>query len=175
MSFKENIGRFPLRFSHVLVALATLLPVQLMANDFTQADFVVVKKAERKLYLYKGDELIKSYPVWLGKNPQGHKQREGDNRTPEGRYVLDWRNPFSDYFLSMHVSYPSASDLARARTQGVSPGGSIMIHGLPNEPKKPLDYYKSTDWTFGCIAVLNQHMGEIWRMVADNTPIEILP
>lgn len=139
------------------------------------ADGVLVRKSERRLYLLRGGDVLRSYPIALGLNPSGHKLREGDFRTPEGRYLLSRRNPRSDYFLSIQISYPNETDVARARREGVSPGGSIMIHGLPNTPKKTLDYYLRTDWTDGCIAVANSHMVEIWLMTPSDTPIEILP
>jgi murein L,D-transpeptidase YafK len=107
--------------------------------------------------------------------PTGAKQREGDFRTPEGRYYLESRNVDSDYFLSILVSYPSDADRARAHKQGVEPGGQIMIHGLPNAPRYELGHYQSTDWTDGCIAVSNSDMVDIWLMTRESTPIEIRP
>jgi murein L,D-transpeptidase YafK len=101
--------------------------------------------------------------------------REGDFRTPEGRYVLDGRNVDSDYFLSIHVSYPNDADRQRARAQGVDPGGQIMIHGLPNTPRYEPAHYRSMDWTDGCIAVSNSDMVDIWLMTRESTPIEIRP
>ena len=139
------------------------------------ADNVVVKKSERRLYLMRQGEILRSYQIALGLRPAGHKQQEGDFRTPEGKYRLIRRNPRSDYFLSIEVSYPNAADTERARELGVSPGGAIMIHGLPNTPRKTLDYYRTTDWTDGCIAVSNSDMVEIWMMTPLNTPIEIIP
>lgn len=136
---------------------------------------VLVRKSERRLYLLRGDEVLRSYRVALGLNPVGHKQREGDFRTPEGSYRLVRRNPRSDYFMSLKVSYPNADDVARARRNGWAAGGSIMIHGLPNDPYKGLDYYATRDWTDGCIAVSNADMLEIWMLVADNAPIDIQP
>jgi murein L,D-transpeptidase YafK len=139
------------------------------------ADQVVVNKSERKLYLMREGEVLRAYRIALGLDPVGHKQREGDFRTPEGEYRLVRRNPQSDYFLSIQISYPNDHDVARARRIGVSPGGAIMIHGLPNAPRKPLDYYVSNDWTDGCIAVTNSEMVEIWLMTPPDTPIKILP
>jgi len=136
---------------------------------------VLVRKSERRLYLLRGDEVLRSYRVALGLNPVGHKEREGDFRTPEGSYRLVKRNPRSDFFMSMKVSYPSAEDVARARRNGWAAGGAIMIHGLPNDPRKGLDYYATRDWTDGCIAVSNADMLEIWMLVSDNTPIVIQP
>jgi murein L,D-transpeptidase YafK len=139
------------------------------------ADYVVVDKSDRKLYLYRAGRVLREFPVALGLVPNGPKQREGDFRTPEGKYVLDARNVNSDYFLSIHVSYPNEADRARAQAQGVDPGGEIMIHGLPNEPKYDLRRYQTTDWTDGCIAVSNSDMVDIWLMTRDSTPIEIRP
>ena len=139
------------------------------------ADRIVVNKSERRLYLMRQGEILRAYRIALGLDPVGHKQREGDSRTPEGEYRLVRRNPLSDYFLSIQVSYPNDQDVARARRSGVSPGGAIMIHGLPNVPRKPLDYYARNDWTDGCIAVTNTEMVEIWLMTPPDTPIQILP
>jgi hypothetical protein len=140
-----------------------------------QADFVLVRKSERRLYLMRRGAVLRSYRVALGLNPVGHKQRSGDFRTPEGRYRLERRNPRSDFFLSIQISYPNARDAAEARRNGWSPGGSIMIHGLPNEPRRSAEYYSTQDWTDGCIAVSNADMLEIWMLVSDNTPIAIEP
>ena len=139
------------------------------------ADHVVVRKGERHLYLMRGESVLRMYRVALGLNPTGHKEREGDFRTPEGRYLLTRRNPRSDYFLSIQVSYPNEADVKHARRNGWESGGSIMIHGLPNQLKHTLTYYASSDWTDGCIAVSNSDMLEIWLLTADNAPIEILP
>jgi murein L,D-transpeptidase YafK len=139
------------------------------------ADRVVVKKGERKLYLLNHGSVLRSYKIALGARPEGHKQFEGDYRTPEGRYRLTRRNPNSDYFLSIQINYPNDQDLARAKRLGVSPGGSIMIHGQPNTPRKSRDYYANVDWTEGCIAVSNSDMVEIWLMTPPDTPIEIQP
>lgn len=147
----------------------------LSPEPLPQADFVLVRKHERRLYLMRQGQVLRSYRVALGLNPVGHKRRSGDFRTPEGRYRLERRNPRSDFFLSIQVSYPNARDAAAARRNGWSPGGSIMIHGLPNEPRKSAEYYASQDWTDGCIAVSNADMLEIWMLVSDNTPIEIEP
>ena len=107
--------------------------------------------------------------------PRGHKQQEGDFRTPEGSYFIEAKNPDSDYFLSLKVSYPNAADLAHARERGVDPGGQIMIHGLPNEPKFDEASYRGLDWTDGCIAVSNSDMVDLWRLTTVAMPIEIRP
>jgi murein L,D-transpeptidase YafK len=135
---------------------------------------VVVHKAARRMELLNGTEVLRSYRISLGLQPQGHKEREGDFRTPEGRYYLTRRNPRSDYFLSIQVSYPNDRDLKHAKSNGWEPGGAIMIHGLPNRLKHEPDYY-SRDWTDGCIAVSNSDMVEIWMFTNGSTPIDILP
>lgn len=139
------------------------------------ADNVVVHKSERRLYLFRDGRVLRSYKVALGLRPDGHKQFEGDYRTPEGNYRLVRRNPNSEFFLSIQVSYPNESDVARAHRLGLRPGGAIMIHGQPNIPRKSRDYYTNVDWTEGCIAVANSDMVEIWLMTPVDTPIEITP
>ena len=135
------------------------------------ADRVLVLKAKRELLLLRGGKVLKTYRVSLGGHPAGRKTTEGDRKTPEGQYVLDWHNAQSDYYKSIHISYPNQADLARARKSGVPPGEDLFIHGQPND-------YQGTgkqagDWTDGCIAVSNAEMDEIWRAVPDGTPIEI--
>lgn len=135
------------------------------------ADKLVVKKSERRLYLMRGDKPLRTYKIGLGYQPAGHKLRKGDGRTPEGRYFLDWRSANSAYRKALHISYPNGQDRMRARFKGDDPGGMIMIHGQPNGRDTP----KTGDWTFGCIAVSNMAIDEIWSMTADGTPIDILP
>jgi murein L,D-transpeptidase YafK len=143
--------------------------------SFGTADRVIVHKSQRTLALYRDGQTLKSYHISLGLNPSGPKEREGDFRTPEGQYLLTRRNPQSDFFLSIQVSYPGPQDLAAARQNGVPPGGLIMIHGLPNVPRHPRDRYLSSDWTDGCIALSNEDMLEVWLLTRPDTPIEILP
>jgi murein L,D-transpeptidase YafK len=138
-------------------------------------DRLVVRKGERKLLLLRGDTVVRTYKIALGLNPVGTKERSGDFRTPEGSYRLIRRNPRSDFFLSMQVSYPNDSDLKNARRNHWDSGGSIMIHGLPNQLKHDPSYYESRDWTDGCIAVSNSDMLEIWLLTPDNAPIDIRP
>lgn len=145
------------------------------AAEFLTANHVVVHKAERRLYLYHDDKLVGEYKVKLGLSPKGTKERERDFRTPEGRYYLARRNTRSDYFLSIQVSYPNKQDQLRARKNHWAPGGSIMIHGLPNVPKHPASYYATSDWTDGCIALSNSDMVEVWLRTQDNIPIDIYP
>ena len=140
-----------------------------------QVNEVLVRKQERRLYLIAGDRVVKSYQIGLGDNPVGHKLHEGDERTPEGHYTLDWRNPESSFYKSIHISYPNAEDRELASSWGLNPGGNIMIHGLPNHAKGLQSAYLGLDWTNGCIAVSNEEMDEIWELVDDGTPIRILP
>lgn len=157
------------------LALGLNAPVADPAASFFSADQVVVRKAARRLELLRGDQVVASYRVALGLDPNGPKQREGDFRTPEGRYALVRRNPNSDFFLSIQISYPSENDMRQARRYGWQPGGQIMIHGLPNTLRHPAEYYETRDWTDGCIAVSNADMVEIWLMTRHDTPIHILP
>jgi murein L,D-transpeptidase YafK len=161
---------------NLVVGLVGSLLLQASAvADFPVADEVVIEKSKRKLHLVKDGEPFRSFDIALGIVPEGDKEKEGDFRTPEGRYLLDSRNPNSDFFLSIHVSYPDADDIRAARAKGVDPGGAIMIHGLPNTPTRSEVYYRTQDWTNGCIAVSNSDMIDIWLMTDENTPIEIRP
>ena len=155
--------------------VATSGPVDAVTSGDGPADEIVVSKSERKLYLIREGEILRSYDIALGRNPEGHKEREGDQRTPEGTYLIDWRKHNSDFYLALHISYPNDQDLRAARRRGVDPGGMIMIHGLPNEPKYPRRDYLRSDWTDGCIAVSNAAMIDLWLSVPDQTPITILP
>jgi len=171
------MNRLPLLvlFAVALVRTPAGHAEQPVASGHDQADSVLVVKSERKLYLLKAGRILKSIDVSLGVVPTGPKQREGDLRTPEGRYSLDSRKVDSDYFLSILVSYPNDADRERARKQGIDPGGQIMIHGLPNVPRYEPAHYQGTDWTDGCIAVSNSDMLDIWLMTRESTPIEIRP
>ena len=139
-----------------------------------QADRIIVSKDDHRLYLLRSGDIIHSYDVAMGAHwDAGHKAQEGDERTPEGRYVIDWRNPDSVAHLSLHISYPDADDVSAARAAGVDPGGSIMIHGLPNGWGVLAPFHLMTNWTDGCIAVTNAQMQQIWALVPDGTPIDI--
>ena len=139
------------------------------------ADRVLINKSERRLSLYRENRLLRTYKIALGPNPVGHKEREGDGRTPEGRYVIDSRNRNSAFHRSLRISYPNAEDRRRARRLGVSPGGDIMIHGLPNGMAAIGKAHILRDWTQGCIAVTNAEIEEIWRVVPNGTRVEIKP
>ncbi len=138
-------------------------------------DRVVVNKGRRELLLLSGPNVLRSYRIALGFDPVGHKAQEGDGRTPEGRYTIDWRNPQSAYHLSLRISYPNDADRQRAAELGVDPGGDIMIHGLPNGVDASGRGHPERDWTRGCIAVTDVEMEEIWNLVADGTVVELNP
>lgn len=139
------------------------------------ADRVVVLKKERTLQLVSRGKVIKAYKVALGGDPVGAKTKQGDHKTPEGIYILDFRNAHSKFHKAIHISYPSARDRAAARAQGVSPGGDVFLHGLPNGFGYLGAAHRLKDWTDGCIAVTDAEIDEIWSAVADGTPIEIRP
>lgn len=160
-----------LRLFFVLMCLAGGVA---KASPFS-VDHIVVKKGDRKMFLFNEGRLVKSYPISLGDNPVGHKTKKGDERTPEGRYHLTYRNPQSRFYRSIHIDYPNEDDKNRAKALGVHPGGQIKIHGLPNRQEFPSDIYLEMNWTDGCIAVSNEHMDELWAAIKFNTPIEILP
>lgn len=141
----------------------------------TVADRIEVDKSDRRLDLYDGGVLLRSYSVSLGREPTGRKQREGDRRTPEGRYRIDYRKPDSAFHRALHISYPRPDQLAAARARGEPPGGLIMIHGLPNRLGFVGRFHRLSDWTIGCIAVTNAEIDELWRVVPDGTRIEIRP
>jgi murein L,D-transpeptidase YafK len=144
-------------------------------TELPMADRVKVYKSQRKLLLLRGSSVVREYNVHLGLRPEGAKQYEGDYRTPEGHYFLAERNPNSNYFLSIQISYPNERDAYKARKFKQKPGGLIMIHGLPNVPSRPLDYYQRVDWTDGCIALNNSDMVEVWLMTRAGLPIDIYP
>jgi murein L,D-transpeptidase YafK len=125
--------------------------------------------------LYRGEVLLKSYCVSLGSQPRGAKEVEGDGRTPEGSYFISNRNPHSGFHRALQISYPSASDTARARAIGKEPGGEIMIHGLRNGLGWLGRWHRLWDWTAGCVALTNAEMDELWRAVPTGTPVQIKP
>ena len=147
----------------------------LHAGELPIADKVLIEKTERKLHLFKNGVAFKTFDIALGLRPVGDKNEEGDLKTPEGKYTLDGRNPNSDYFLSIHVSYPDEQDRYEAQQRGIDTGGAIMIHGQPNVPSWSETFYRTQDWTNGCIAVSNSDMLDIWLMTGENIPIEIRP
>lgn len=160
-----------------LAAIACLMSGALQASmsDLQLAESVLVDKSERKLYLIRNGEPFREFEVALGFHPVGKKLKEGDGKTPEGTYVLDWRKPSSRFYRSIHISYPNEEDVLQAMGEGHRPGGMIMLHGYP-DPKVFAggNYrFRGRDWTDGCIAVTNEAMDEIWYAVSDGTPIII--
>ena len=147
------------------------------APEYPTADHVLVEKAARRLTLYAdGREVGRIEGLQLGDAPTGPKRFEGDERTPEGRYTIDYGNPDSAYHLSLHIDYPSAADRAHAAARGMKPGGLIFIHGQPNDyPGAQTGQRVPGDWTDGCIAVSNEEIEALWAAVPDGTPIEIRP
>jgi murein L,D-transpeptidase YafK len=139
------------------------------------ADRVLLEKSARRLTLLRGGNVLKTYRVVLGRAPIGAKEYEGDQRTPEGVYSIDFHKPDSDYHLALHVSYPEQHDIDRAALQGLSAGSDIMIHGLPNGRGWVGRFHRRIDWTAGCVAVTNFEIEEIYRAVPDGTPIELRP
>ncbi|AMX99467.1 L,D-transpeptidase family protein [Mesorhizobium ciceri] len=154
-------------------AICALMIGALPAFAGEKVDLVRVHKAERRLELIGDGKVLRNYGIALGGDPVGHKHQEGDQRTPEGNYVLDWRNPNSIAHRSIHISYPNADDEAAAKARNVGAGGMIMIHGQPNGYGWWGWLLQLVDWTDGCIAVTDSDMDEIWALVADGTPIEI--
>ena len=151
------------------------LEERLFALRAEAVDKVLIEKQTRRLTLLARGEVVKTYKIALGGNPVGPKEREGDCKTPEGTYIIDSRNGNSGYHLSLHISYPNEGDKQRAREMGISPGGDIMIHGLKNGFAPLGAAHAEKDWTEGCIAVTNQEMEEIYRIVPDGTVVEIKP
>jgi murein L,D-transpeptidase YafK len=145
------------------------------SGALVQADKVVVIKSKRIMMLMRDSDILKVYRVALGKQPNGRKIKSGDQKTPEGTYVLDSRKSDSKFYRAIHISYPNESDMLKAKRLGCSPGGAIMIHGLPKKLEDIGKAHRLWDWTDGCIAVSNSEMEEIWEFVPDGIPIEIKP
>lgn len=157
----------------LLIAFLTLAALtgcsRFIDYDGPEVTRIVVYKNDRIMFLMHNDEILETYEIELGFAPEGHKLEEGDGRTPEGEYIIDRRNPNSQWYLSIGISYPNAEDIAQARARGVSPGGDIFIHGTPRP------FRRTDDWTVGCIAVTNAEMRQIYAMVGNGTPISIYP
>ncbi len=143
------------------------------AENSVKADKVLVIKSEHQLFLIKDGETFATYNVTFGGNPNGHKQSLGDEKTPEGKYLLDYKNANSDYYKSIHISYPNKKDRENANRLGVSPGGDIMIHGQANGWEWAAPIVQLFSWTDGCIALSNKDMDQLWLAIVPGTPIEI--
>jgi murein L,D-transpeptidase YafK len=140
-----------------------------------RADRIVVRKAARRLEVMRDGQVLRSYRIALGRQPVGPKERDGDHRTPEGRYIIDRRNPASAFHLSLHISYPNDTDIARSSRLGVPPSGDITIHGLHRGYAWLGRFHRLWDWTAGGIAVTNLEIEQIWNVVSEGTDVEIVP
>ena len=145
------------------------------SSEVKRVDRIVVLKSKRTMTLESDGRVVKSYKVALGGQPTGAKDRQGDHKTPEGEYVVDAKNPNSQFFMALHLSYPNTADRARARKLGVSPGGDVEIHGLGKKYGWIGARHRLSDWTDGCVAVTNEEIGEIFGMVSVGTRVEIQP
>jgi len=160
---------------HSSAVVFVMLCVAYRVDAQLRADRGIVHKSARIMELRHASQVIKSYKIALGGEPLGAKVRQGDHKTPEGVYVIDGRNARSQFHRSLHISYPNAADRDRARKLGVSPGGDIFIHGLPNGYGFIGAAHRARDWTDGCIALTDQEIEEIWKLVDNGTPVEIRP
>lgn len=160
-----------------IVAMGLVLIAGLAQASGPRATRVLVDKSDRLMHVFAGDRKIATYSIGLGTSPVGHKEREGDRRTPEGRYTLDFKKRDSTFFRAIHISYPNRADRARARKAGVSPGGDIMVHGESNDERQRelIRQHHSRDHTYGCIALSNRDMQRFWDQIDVPTPIEIVP
>ncbi|WP_193162745.1 L,D-transpeptidase family protein [Microbulbifer hainanensis] len=147
----------------------------LSSPAIANVDLVRVAKSKNRMYLLDGEQVVKSYHVVFGRSPEGHKQQEGDQKTPEGRYVLDYKKEDSAFYRSMHISYPNEEDKRNAAKLGVSPGGFVMVHGQRNRLGWLAPIMQRFNWTSGCIALTNREMDEFMNLVAVGTPILIDP
>lgn len=176
-------------FTALVVLFSTNLLAQLLPEQYAVDEVRVYKSKHRMQMLYQG-KVMKTYKVMLGRGGMDPKRREGDNLVPEGSYILDWRNPGSKFYKSIHISYPDAADIERAKKEGVNPGGDIFVHGMPNNlveiddvirdlglegiDQETVDsWFPRIDWTAGCVAVKNDEMEEIWQSVQVPTPITL--
>jgi murein L,D-transpeptidase YafK len=161
----------------LVFSLGVALPIagQTSSAPGTKADRIVIVKSTRTMTLMNSGKVLKTYKVALSAHPIGGKERVGDDKTPEGLYTVDWKNAQSKFHLALHVSYPNAADKERARKLGVDPGGEIEIHGIGAKYGYLGALHRQMDWTAGCIAVTNEEIDEIWKLVAVGTPIEIKP
>jgi murein L,D-transpeptidase YafK len=165
-----------MKLLNVFLLIALLLVQQVAVGAAAvKADSVLVIKKQGRLYLLKNGERFASFRATFGANPVGHKQAQGDERTPEGHYILDYKNPNSKFYKSIHISYPNARDRANARRMGVDPGGDIMIHGQTNGWGWAAPVMRFVLWTDGCVALSDRDMDRVWAAVDPGTPIEIKP
>ncbi|MCH1930614.1 L,D-transpeptidase family protein [Shewanella sp. A25] len=163
-------------FTAMAVSLSALLTPQVLASSgIGKVDLVVITKSESNMALLRDGKVLKQYRIAMGDLPTGHKIKEGDQRTPQGRYILDYKKADSAYYKSIHISYPNEEDKLRAKALGIKPGGMIMIHGQNPRSPLPPEQAQQYNWTNGCIAITNAEMDELWKAVDPGTPIEIWP
>jgi len=174
--FASRANRFwlPALFVFLLLGLHGQSRAQ-SASPALHADTILIVKHERKLYLLRDNAPLRSYRIALGLSPTGAKEREWDFRTPEGSYIIDFRQEHSHYFKALHISYPSRADLKRSSEMHIPAGRDIFIHGEPNQPTKPIAYYKTRDWTNGCVALSDEDLQDVWNLTAGKTRVEIVP
>ena len=174
--FERRANRFwlPALFVCVLLGLDGQSSAQ-SAAPAQRADTILIVKHERKLYLLRDNSPLRSYRIALGLSPAGAKEHEWDFRTPEGSYIVDFRQEHSHYFKALHISYPSPTDLKRSSALHLPAGRDIFIHGEPNQPSKPVSYYKTRDWTNGCVALSNEDLQDVWNLTVGQTRVEIVP
>jgi murein L,D-transpeptidase YafK len=179
-----NVGRGMFRKSALFIGsvVAVVMGGAIWANAElsplpvgTKADLLVVNKSQQQLLAYSHGQLLRSYRISLGREPIGTKIRQGDGKTPEGNYVIDGHNPGSAFHRALHVSYPSAADVSRAKAGGYDPGGEIMVHGIHNGLGWIGKAQRLVNWTTGCIALTNPEIEELYRIVPDGTKIQIKP
>ncbi len=174
MEITKRLGRHdPVLLAICLLALG--LAQIGWARGGQSADKIVIEKSRRRLTLWQGNQVLKTYRIALGRSPKGKKTRANDNRTPEGFYRVDGRNPHSRYHLALHLSYPNAIDRAEAEQRRQKPGGDIMIHGIRNGLGWLGPLHRTVNWTRGCVAVTDAEIEQIWKLVPDGTPVEIRP
>jgi len=159
----------------LLAGISVGMAPRLSAQGATRVDRIVIEKSKRTLTMMSGTESLKKYKVALGGQPVGAKDRRGDHKTPEGIYSVDSKNPNSQFYKALHISYPNAADRANARKLGVSPGGDVEIHGLGSKWGWLGAKHRLTDWTDGCIALTNEEIDEIYPLIKVGTPVEIRP
>lgn len=174
-SMFRSIDRMKLIFGLALLAFALILEAKATNATPQKADSILIRKKDHVMELFAGGKAIRTYKVALGRGGLEPKQREGDDRTPEGHYTIDSRNTASRFYKALHISYPDAEDRKRAAKLGVPPGGAIMIHGLPSGMAWLGPMHRMYDWTAGCVAVTDAEMDEIWNLVPVGTPVEIRP
>lgn len=164
--------------TYLTVTIAALVSPTLHASGASgmgKVDLVVITKSESRMALLRDGKILKQYHIAMGDLPAGHKLKEGDQRTPQGRYTLDYKKSDSAYYKSIHISYPNEEDKLRAKALGIRPGGMIMIHGQNPKSSLPPQQAQQYNWTDGCIAITNAEMDEVWKIVDEGTPIEIWP